>query len=338
MTEFDLISRYFSRPSFDKTVVIGVGDDAAVVNPPAQELLVFTTDTLIEGRHFLPTISAQTLAKRVIAVNVSDLAAMGAQPRYALLSLTLPQLDEQWLAQFSESFYTAAHRYHLDLIGGNTTRGATMSIGLTAVGSAPGDLIFKRSGAQAGDDIWVSGSLGGAALGLLLCQSSQEPAWQHLSVAQRCDLISRYETPAPRVALGLGLRGLASSCIDLSDGLAGDVAHVAKASKLCFVIDVDRLPLHEALTTRGHREQNQSSQSLFALHLAVSGGDDYELCFTAAVAQRAAIERLSQALDVPLTRIGEVRPASQGDTSIIWMRDGTVFPMAMSGFDHFVSV
>ena len=214
MNEFELIRRYFQRPP--KRALLGVGDDCALLRPDAGLDLAVSTDMLIEGRHFLPGAEPRALGHKALAVNLSDLAAMGATPRWVTLALALPAADAAWLEPFSAGFYALAERYGVDLIGGDTTRGAARAICVTAIGEVPPGMALERSGARAADDIWVSGELGGAALGLA-----------HPEIAEAA---KRLHLPQPRVELGERLRRLAHSAIDVSDGLAGDLGHIAERS------------------------------------------------------------------------------------------------------------
>ena len=268
--------------------------------------LAVTTDLLIEGRHFSPGTDARKLGHKALAVNLSDLAACGATPRWILLALALPAADEAWLGGFSSGLFALAERHGVELIGGDTTRGP-LAIDITALGEVPAGRALSRAGAQPGDDIWVSGSLGGAALAL------GRPG---IAEAER-----RLHEPEPRVALGERLRGLASAAIDVSDGLAGDLGHILERSGVGAVVRYAQVPKDPSFS-------DLKDDSLEA-SCVLSGGDDYELLFTASFTKRTAIEALSAG--VPLTRIGEIVAGSG-----LKILDGAGQPMAhRGGFDHF---
>ncbi len=336
--EFGLIERYFGEPERGNAaagVITGIGDDAAVLAVPPGAMLVSAVDTLVEGRHFPPGSPAASVGHRVLAVNLSDLAAMGADPGWYLLSLTLPELDEDWLAGFSAGLRQLARRSGIALVGGDTTRGplavSVQVLGFTAPGSA-----LLRSGARPGDLLFVSGSPGEAAAGLALelaagtgagagaggsagdpAPGGGNPATQHLR--------RRFRFPEPRLALGRALRGLASACIDVSDGLAADALRLAQASGCGLGIDADALPLSAELIEISGAEQ--------ALVQALSGGDDYELCFTVPAARLAELPQRLAAGACTATCIGviEARPGLRV------RRNGSPFALARTGFDHFPS-
>lgn len=252
------------------------------MRPNAGLELAITTDMLVEGRHFGRDADPRQLGHKALAVNLSDLAAMGAAPRWALLSLALPAAEERWLAAFSAGLFALAGRFGVELIGGDTTRAEARVINIVALGEVPAGVALYRSAAQAGDDLWVSGELGGAALGL------RRP---DIAEAAR-----RLHEPEPRVELGERLRGLAHAAIDISDGLVGDLAHIVERSRLGAQVSYERLPRDRAFRAVQDAELERDC--------VLSGGDDYELAFTAAPAQRAAIEALGAELALPLTRIG----------------------------------
>jgi thiamine-monophosphate kinase len=317
MTEFELIERYFSRPS--ATAELGNGDDCAVIAPRAGHAFAVTTDTLIEGRHFLPTIDPVKLGRRVVAVNFSDLAAMGAAPRYAMLSLTLPHIHETWVARFAEGLWLALAEHQVDLIGGNTTRGP-LAVALTAFGELPIGASIKRSGAQAGDELWVSGPLGDAGWALY-CMIGEIKA--EATGAQ----IARYESPQARVTLGLALRGLASSCIDISDGLLSEAQHLARASKVAIDIDFAALPTGLG----GWLEHLEFAAK--ARHCLLATGDAYELLFTAPAAKHEQVAALLRKLGLAGACIGRV---SAGNSEVR-LRDAQsrVMDIEAKGWDHF---
>jgi thiamine-monophosphate kinase len=298
MNEFELIGRYFRRPARDPAVRVGNGDDAAVVRPAAGHELAFSVDMLVEGRHFLADVDAEALGHKTLAVNLSDLAAMGAMPRWALLAGALPRVDEAWLAAFARGFFALAERFDVALIGGDTTRGP-LNLCVTIVGELPFDTALTRAGARDGDDLYVSGTLGDASLALAALQGRT-----HLDPATLAVLRLRLERPEPRIALGLALRGVASAALDLSDGLTGDLAHILDASRVGAQIALAALPLSPALAQR-----LAGAERTLALGCALAGGDDYELCFTAAPAMRERIAAIARDLALPLTRIGGITAA-----------------------------
>jgi thiamine-monophosphate kinase len=322
-SEFELIGKYFTRPA--RRAVLGVGDDCALIGlAPGLELAI-STDMLVAGIHFLPGTDARRLGHKTLAVNLSDLAAMGALPRHALLSLALPAADEAWLAAFAAGFYALAERYEVELIGGDTTRAAAagaLTLNVTILGEVPAGQAVRRAGACLGDDVWVSGTLGDAALGLAALQGGAE-----LAAADRGFCVDRLEMPTPRVELGLQLRGLAHAMLDLSDGLAGDLAHIARASNLAARVEVDAVPLSSAL-----RRQAPG----LALRCALAGGDDYELCFTAAPAAREAIASAGRAAQVAVTRIGVMTDSAAGSAAVAYVdAAGRELGLRLGGYDHF---
>ncbi len=316
MTEFELIARFFS-PATTHTVLAG-GDDAALVAvQPGMELVV-STDMLVAGRHFYEDAPAYDVGHKSLAANLSDMAAMGATPRWATLSLALPAADEAWLEAFARGFLELAGTHDVDLIGGDTTRGP-LNVCVQIMGEAPAGKALRRSGARPGDDVWVSGALGGAALALAHLRGEVELRGDDLAAA-----LQRLQRPLPRVALGQALIGRASSAIDVSDGLAADLGHVAARSGAKGVIEWMRVPVPAALAQ--HRDQP------LARRCALAGGDDYELCFTADPALRPDLDALAARQALPLTRIGRIE-AGQG----VVVRDASGAPLELKdgGFDHF---
>ena len=321
--EFDLIQTYFTRPA--RRARLGVGDDCALIDVPAGMEVAVSTDMLVEGVHFLAGTDAQRLGHKTLAVNLSDLAAMGATPRYATLAIALPTVDQSWLAAFSRGFFMIADVHDVELMGGDTTRGP-LNVCVTLLGEVPAGTAVKRSGAQAGDEVWVSGTLGDAALGLayLLGQRSLTPAQAEYAV-------SRLEVPTPRVTLGIALRGIASAMLDLSDGLAGDLRHIAQACGLDAVIEADALPFSTQLAP-AFAAMTQEQR----LHLAAGGGDDYELCFTAPVALHRAVRAAAARCGVAVTKIGRMT-SRRGALGAVLIDDAKGNPCAptVSGYDHF---
>ena len=316
MSEFDLIRRYFTRPT--PGAVLGVGDDAALVRIPAGMELAVSTDMLVSGTHFFADADPFLLGHKTLAVNISDIAAMGAQPRWALLSLSLPEENELWLQQFSAGFFALAQLHGVELIGGDTTRGP-LNLCVTIMGVVPQGAALRRAGAVVGDDVWVSGKLGDAALALAHLQQRVQLAAQEFAACAQ----ALYQ-PAPRVALGLALRGIANSAIDVSDGLLADLGHILQCSNVGAKIQFDALPVSIAL-------RSYLAQSV-GLHCVLAGGDDYELCFTVPAARRAEVEKISAQLALPLTRIGVI-VAGSGCT--VHAPDGSVINTGESGYDHF---
>lgn len=312
LSEFELIARYFASPDFAVSdaegVLLGVGDDAALLRLPPGEDLAVSVDTLVAGVHFPCDSSAEQIGHRALAVNLSDLAAMGARPLWFTLALTLPEADEAWLAGFSRGLAVLARRYHVALVGGDTTRGP-LSITIQVHGSVPAELALRRDGARAGDDVWVSGHPGTAALGLR----------QLLAGGPRDEAACVFVAPVPRIALGLALRGLASAAIDVSDGLLADAGHIAGRSGVAIALERERLPFSPPLAALADPQD--------ACALALTGGDDYELCFTAPPRHAAAIAGAGADLGLACTRIGRVL-AGQG------VRCAGFVPRA-AGYQHF---
>ena len=316
VSEFELIKRYFDRPA--RGAALGVGDDCALVHVGGGMQLAVSTDMLLEGRHFSSGADAYKLGHKSLAVNLSDMAAMGATPRWATLALALPEADAAWLERFSAGFFALAERFDVDLIGGDTTRGPR-NISVTIMGEIPAGRALYRAGAQPGDDIWVSGELGGAALGLAH-HFGQAP----LDAQDAREMLARLHQPQPRVALGERLRGLASAAIDVSDGFAGDLAHVLERSCAGALVHYARIPRPAVFARVEDAELER--------RCVLAGGDDYELIFTANEAQRAPIETLGRELDLALTRVGVVQP---GEVRLVLLdAAGNQLPAAR-GFDHF---
>ena len=315
-SEFELIQQYFTRPA--KRTVLGVGDDAALVRIGPENELAISTDMLLADRHFFADDDPEALGHKALAVNLSDLAAMGATPRWALLAIALPEAKEGWLSHFAGGWFALAEQQGVSLIGGDTTRGP-LAISVTIMGEVARGQALRRSGAKVGDEIWVSGTLGDAALALAYLQR-RITITPHAAAA----VLPRLHRPTPRVKLGQKLLGVAHSAIDISDGLLADLGHVLQASKLGAEIRLDALPLSETL-------QAYWSEDV-ARHAALAGGDDYELCFTAAPAQHAAILKIAKSLKIPLSRIGQV---TREPGLILRDTDNRILNLEGSGFDHF---
>ncbi|ADE10897.1 thiamine-phosphate kinase [Sideroxydans lithotrophicus] len=314
MSEFDLIQRFFTRAT--PGAILGVGDDAALLHVAEGMELAVSTDMLVSGTHFLPDADPFLLGHKTLAVNLSDLAAMGAVPRWATLALSLPAADTDWLQRFSTGFFALADEHGVELVGGDTTRGP-LCLSVTIMGEVPRGKALRRSGAEAGDDIWVSGMLGHAALGLAHLQGRTE-----LPEDVRVCCLAALHQPQPRVALGLALRDIASSAIDISDGLLADLGHILERSHAGAEVKFDEIPTGIARAI---------DEPLFR-HCVLSGGDDYELCFTACAAKRSEIEAVAKRLGLPLTRIGKI-VTGQGCT-VRSAKDG-VMTIKESGYDHF---
>jgi thiamine-monophosphate kinase len=314
VSEFDLIARIRARATLRDDVSLGIGDDAAVLRLPDGHDLVVSTDTLNVGVHFPPATAPSDIGWKALAVNLSDLAAMGAKPAWCTLNLTLPQADVDWLEAFLDGFLELAKSHQVALVGGDTTSGP-LSVTVTAHGFVPRDAALRRSGAQAGDDVWISGTLGDAAAAL--------EQWREGSSVDGT-LRERLDRPMPRVGLGMGLRGIANACIDVSDGLLADLGHVLDASRVGAEIESASLPTSPELTN--------AFDAARRLRLQLGGGDDYELCFTAPPARAHEVLRAARRSRVAVTRIGRV----ERDPGLR-LRDaaGGVLEAARIGYRHF---
>ena len=345
MSEFNLIEKYFTRPA--PQADLGVGDDAALISVGAGMQLAVSSDMLVAGTHFFHDAAPYNIGWKALAVSVSDMAAMGANPKWATLAIALPQIlpspsqgegqdggaqhvpptpalplkeggsvSDVWLAEFSRGFFACADTFNIDLIGGDTTKGS-LNISVTIMGEVPIGTALRRDGAQVGDDIWVSGQLGSAALGLAHLQNK---------IVLKNELgicLKALNTPTPRAALGLALRGIATSCIDVSDGLLADLGHVLTASNLGATIDLEKIPCIDLL-------KNNLENSEFQEYI-LAGGDDYELCFTAPATKREAINLLSKQLNLAITCIASTR----ADIGLQAMCKNNQIKLLKHGFDHF---
>ncbi|MCL2344923.1 MAG: thiamine-phosphate kinase [Desulfobulbus sp.] len=322
--EFALIDRYFARPT--PSAALGPGDDCALLQPTPGMQLAVTTDMLVAGAHFLPDTDPKNLGWKTLAVNLSDLAAMGARPRWATLAGALPDADANWIAAFADGFFACADAYGVELIGGDTTRGP-LNLCVTAFGEIAPGRALRRDGAQVDDQIWVSGRPGLAALGLAQLQGRVDlPAllpepWPRLCLAA-------LEKPQPRVALGQALVGVASAAIDVSDGLLADLGHIARRSGCAAAVRLTRLP-H---LPKG--ERYDAGLQKLARECQVAGGDDYELCFTAPCAQHNAIGEIAAGLELPLWCIGEMLAGPSGAVTV-FDPDGQPVEFQHKGFEHF---
>ena len=318
--EFDLIAKYFARPT--PSAVLGPGDDCALLQPTPGQQLAVTTDMLVAGTHFLPDTNPRNLGWKTLAVNLSDLAAMGARPRWATLAGALPDNDERWIAEFAEGLFACAGEYGIEIVGGDTTRGP-MNVCITAIGEVSPGRALRRDGAQLGDQIWVSGRPGLAALGLAYLQGkvALPERWQRLCVGA-------LEKPRPRVQLGQALVGIASAAIDVSDGLMADLGHIAERSGCAAALQLVQLP---------HLPKGDTYDAdlrRVALECQLAGGDDYELCFTASGAQSLAIGAIAAELELPLWCIGEMVAGPTGKVTV-FDPDGKPIEFERKGFDHF---
>ncbi|MDO6704607.1 thiamine-phosphate kinase [Photobacterium sp. 1_MG-2023] len=319
--EFDLIARYFARqPVHRRDVALAIGDDCALLEVPVGSQLAVSTDSLVCGNHFLPTMDPALVAKKALAANLSDLAAMGATPAWVSLALTMPSADEDWLARFCDGFFEMAEYYQVQLIGGDTTKGP-LSLTLTVQGLVPQGQALTRHGASVGDLIYVTGNLGDSAAGLavLLEQAPDIPA------ALATHMLNRHYQPQPRVLAGQALRGIASAALDVSDGLIADLGHILERSGVGAVIEPDLLPVSPELLAFCQDNLNQ------ALKLALTSGEEYELCFTVPAHHRGALDVALSHSGVKATCIGQIRT---GD-SIVLERNGQPLDWQLHGYDHF---
>ena len=327
MGEFDLIARYFTRPA--ARAVLGVGDDCALLQPPVGMQLAISSDMLVEGRHFFADVDPFALGHKALAVNLSDLAACGARPLAFTLALALPRVDEAWLEAFSRGLLTLADLHGCELVGGDTTQGP-LNICITVFGEVPRGQALLRSGARAGDDIYVSGTLGDARLALEVLRGRVVAPAAVLAAARL-----RLEQPTPRVALGLALRGIATAAIDVSDGLLGDLGHILKQSGVGATVETD-----VAIDLIASHAYCTGENGIFCpeirpdqwLGWALAGGDDYELLFTAPAASRASVAAASSSSETPVTRIGRIE--SERGLRLV-NAQGRAVPNTFTSFDHF---
>ncbi len=328
LSEFSLIERFFASRARRGagTAVLGIGDDCALLAPRADQVLAISTDMLVEGRHFLPDVDPRALGHKALAVNLSDLAAMGAKPRAFTLALALETPDEAWLAGLAEGMFALAERFGCELIGGDTTRGP-LNLCITVFGDVSRERALRRDGARPGDDIWVSGTLGDARAGLGIMRG--EWAAELFDANEAARLRDAIERPEPRIALGLALAGLAHAALDISDGLAGDLMHILERSRVKARVEVETLPRSSALRKLAGADQ---------LRCAIAGGDDYELCFTAAPEKRDAILAAGTHAGIALSRIGTISASldPSEEPAITWL-DASHAPLDLKlhGFDHF---
>jgi thiamine-monophosphate kinase len=316
--EFDVIERFFAGRRAADGVIVGIGDDAAVLRLPADTDLVAAVDTLVEGRHFPAGSAAHSIGHRALAVNLSDFAAMGATPAWATLALTIPAADAAWLEAFADGLYALADVHGVTLVGGDTT-GGSLTVSVQLLGYAPRGTALLRSGARAGDVLAVTGSLGDAGAGLALMQGRLAVADQRAADM----LVRRFEYPDPRVQFGIGARGIASAAMDLSDGLAGDLPRFARANGLAAQVHVERLPLSGALRA--------SVPALQAQDWALGAGDDYELLMAVPPQRYPQLAAAAAAAGLALTAIGDL----QSGGGVTWSLNGAEFSPRVQGYDHF---
>jgi thiamine-monophosphate kinase len=332
--EFDLIERFFKtgaaslRTDADHAIALGIGDDCALIKSQVDEEIAITSDMMVEGRHFFVGTNPELLGRKALAVNLSDLAAMGARPIGFTLAIALPEVDKAWLEAFSKGLFAIAKDYACPLIGGDTTAGL-LTISITAFGSSPSGKAIRRSGAKVGDDIWVSGTVGDARLTLAALRHEL-----HLSSSDLQLIEHRMHQPSPRIELGIQLREIASAALDVSDGLLGDLRHILRQSQVDAEIELNQLPKSVTLQKQDLAIQNQ---------FAACGGDDYELCFTAPPSEREKIHNLSKTLNLPLTIIGKILPKNDVDIKIHLLDasgkklSNTEAAPFLNSFDHFAS-
>lgn len=319
MDEFEVIRRYFAGLTCGRgDVVLGIGDDAAVLHLPAGQELVVTTDTLVYGVHFLPDAAAFDTGFKSLAVNLSDIAAMGAEPRWTTLALTLPHADPDWLRAFAEGFRKLADRHHVSLVGGNLAHGP-LNITVQVLGCVPAGTAIRRDTAAPGDEIYVTGELGSAGLAFA---ASSGPDIDRNEVPEAC--FERLHRPEPRIEAGIGLRGIASAAIDISDGLAGDLGHLASQSGTGAEVRLESLPVCQALASMRDPDLRR--------RIALCAGDDYELCFTVPPGRRKELVRAMQEIGQRVTHIGEMT----ADKELRWLKeDGSVYLPPAGGYRHF---
>ncbi len=311
-SEFELIDRYFRKEA--PSALLGVGDDCALLK--VKDTLAVSTDMLVAGTHFFPDDDAYLLGRKSLAVNLSDMAAMGGKPKWATLALALPCADESWLKAFSRGFLEIASEYGVDLVGGDTTRGP-LAICVQIMGEVQDPL--RRDGARTGDDIWVSGTLGNAALGLSHLQGKLM-----LEEEDAMHCLASLRNPVPRVGLGLALSRISRCAIDISDGFCADLSHILEASKVAARVNFEDLPASSVLEK--YRDRPEGRRAF------LSGGDDYELCFTSPEAKRMEVEEIGRRLGLRLSRVGKI---ISGSGLVLLDGKGAVIEMGEKGYDHF---
>ncbi|WP_440053790.1 thiamine-phosphate kinase [Pseudoalteromonas sp. T1lg65] len=319
MKEFELINSYFKGRGIQRRDVdLGIGDDCALISVPADRQLVVTTDTLVAGVHFFHDVPPRALGHRCVAVNLSDLAAMGAEPAWLSVALTLPKADTTWLEEFTAGMHEIAEYYNVQIVGGDTTQGP-LSITLCAKGTVPTGKAITRSGAKIGDWIYVTGTLGDAGLAIEARKKQLSVEPQHLKAAQQ-----KFHYPTPRVAAGQVLRGIASSAMDISDGLLADIKHILKQSKVGAKIHVEKIPMSAALKLSLDKQQREK--------LALSFGDDYELLFTVSDEKKSMLHTRLQQYGVDITCIGQITANKE---RVELLENGKQYQFSGTGFEHF---
>jgi thiamine-monophosphate kinase len=316
VSEFDLIRQFFTHPH--RHTLLGVGDDAALMQPRPGKVIAVSSDMLVAGRHFFPDTDPYRLGRKSLAVNLSDMAAMGAEPRWMTLSIAIPRSDPQWLKPFAQGFWDEAQAHHVDWVGGDTTSGP-LNISVTILGEVTAEQALRRDRAKVGDDIWVSGTIGDAGMGLAILQN--QVRWNSEDQAY---CVSRLEQPTARVSLGLKLAGVAHAGIDISDGLIADLGHILKASDVGADLYLSQLPMSSALQRCPYPAQVRD--------VMLGGGDDYELCFTAAPESEEAVLNAARLAETPVSKIGKVVETAG---CRVKDPDGNAVRTQRHGFDHF---
>ncbi|MGI1679750.1 MAG: thiamine-phosphate kinase [Cellvibrionaceae bacterium] len=319
LNEFELIERFFQKELGGRGVALGVGDDCALLQPPEGKVLAVSCDTLVGGNHFPKNADPELIAERAMRVNLSDLAAMGAEPLWFTLALSLPSADSYWLDGFSRGLFQAANKYNCSLVGGDTTRGP-LSITIQVMGAVDLESSLKRNGARVGDMVYVTGELGDAAAAVAVIKKTLDVGKSAFSF-----FMSRYYRPIPKIAEGRLLRGIASAAIDISDGLVADLGHICKASGVGAVIDLERIPVSEPLKKLASREQ--------LAEWTLAGGDDYQLCFTVPADQTAIIEHMIDSKKLEAIAIGEITRGNK----VVCMSKGKEISLKKTGYQHFES-
>ncbi len=320
LSEFELIKHYFSNFPENKSVLRGIGDDAAVIQIPDGKNLVQSCDTLVSGIHFPKATSPFDIGYKALAVNLSDMAAMGAEPHSFLLALTIPEVDEGWLRQFRDGLLELAEQYHIPLVGGDTSRGV-LTISITINGTVAAGKSICRNTAMVGDDIFVTGDIGDAALGL-------KSILEEMQDDDYAACVEKLNRPIPRISTGIRLHDVAASMIDVSDGLGSDLQHILESSGVAAKVWLDKLPVSATMQRWLTRGNDYS--------LCLAGGDDYELVFTAASKHRAAIDKVARATECKISRIGEVIAASASQPSLILIdMNNKETAMSAKGYQHF---
>lgn len=321
LSEFDIIQQFFQKAPLRSDVVLGIGDDCAILSPPPNENLLVSTDTLTQNIHFFSNANPFDLGYKAAAISLSDIAAMGGKPAWALLSLTLPTVEEKWLASFSEGLFSLLDLFEVTLVGGNTSKGP-LSITTQILGFTQNSVALRRSGAKVGDAIYVTGTLGDSGLALQIQQNKIQKDF--FANSDLTFINTRLNRPTPRITQGLALAGIATAAIDISDGLAADLQHLLSASGVGATVYTDQLPLSEVLA--------QHTQPPNSYQIALTAGEDYELCFTLPPSNMPLLERVSASFQCPITCIGKIE---EEEGLRITLPDGQLFPLRKKGYQHF---